>query len=100
MPEVTQACAGSRGWMDRIESAFNFPATKGMNAPLIIYHPFMDSQLNFIDVLLSDLELQTEIEDSNKGAEMLVIATFGKVTSKDGEGDKQRPHRPCRRRER
>ena len=94
-PEVAQACAGSKGWMDRIESAFNFPATKGTNTPLIIYHPFIDSQLNFVDVLLSDLELQTEIEDSNKGAEMLVIATFGKATSKDSGGDKQRPHRPC-----
>jgi len=83
--------------MDRIESSFNFPAMKGMNALLIIYHPFMDSQLNFIDVLFSDLELQTEIEDSNKGAEMLVIATFRKATLKDGGGDKQRPHEPCRR---
>jgi len=81
--------------MDRIESAFNFPAMKGTNVLLIIYHPFMDFQLNFINVLLSDLELQTEIEDSNKGAEMLVIATFGKATSKDSGGDKQRPHRPC-----
>ena len=83
--------------MDRIKSAFIFPATKGTNTPLIIYHPFTDSQLNFIDVLLSDLKLQIEIEDSNKGAEMLVIATFGKATSKDGGGDKQRPHGPCQR---
>ncbi len=60
----------------------------------------MDSQLNFVDVLLTDLELQTEIEESNKGAEMFVIAIFGKATFKDGGGNKQRPHRPRQRHER
>jgi hypothetical protein len=67
---------------------------KDLNAPFIIYHPFTDSRLDFVDLFLTDLELQTEIEDFNKGAEMLVIAIFGKATSKDGGGDKQRPHGP------
>ncbi len=65
-----------------------------MNALLIIYHPFTDSQLDFVDVFLTDLELQTEIENSNEGAEMFVIVIFGKATLKDGGGDKQRPHGP------
>ena len=54
----------------------------------------MDSQLDFVDVLLTDLELQTEIEDFNKGAKMCVIVTFGKATLKDSGSDKQRPHGP------
>ncbi len=68
---------------------------KGANILLIVYHPFMDSQLDFVDVLLTDLKFQTKIEESNKGAEMFVIAIFGKATFKDGRGDKQRPHGPC-----
>jgi hypothetical protein len=84
------------GCMDLV----SFSETKGANAPLIIYHPFTDSQLDFVNVLLTDLKLQTEIEDSNKGAEMIVIAIFGKATLKDSGGDKQRPHGPRRRRER
>ena len=96
---VVQDCAGSRGWMHG-SSWPSFLETKGENAPLIIYHPFMDSQLDFVNVLLTDLKLQTEIEDSNKGAEMIIIANFGKATSKDGGSDKQRPHRQRRRRER
>ena len=90
---VVQDYAGSRGWMHG-SSRPSFLETKGANAPLIIYHPFTDSQLNFVNVLLTDLELQTEIEDSNKGAEMFIIASFGKATSKDGGSDKQRPHGP------
>ncbi len=54
----------------------------------------MDSQLNFVDVLLTDLELQTEVDESNKGAEMFVIAIFGKATFKDSGGNKQRSHGP------
>ncbi len=82
------------------KSAFTFSETKGANALFIIYHPFTDSRLNFVDVLLTDLKLQTEIEDFNKRAKVFVIANLGKATSKDGGGDKQRPHRPCRRHER
>jgi len=54
----------------------------------------MNSQLDFIDILLADFELETQIEDSNKGAEMFVIPHFGKAISKHGGGDEQRPHRP------
>lgn len=72
---------------------------KGVNAPLIIYHPLTNSRLDFVDVLLADLELETEIEDSDEGAEMIVIAVLGKAMSKDGGGDEKRPHRPRRRRE-
>ena len=46
-----------------------FRKRREANAPLIIYRPFPDSQLDFVDVLY--LELQTEVEDSNKGAEIL-----------------------------
>ena len=46
-------------------------------------------QLNFIDFLLTDLELQTEIEDSNRGAEMFVMAIFWKATSKGDKRDAQ-----------
>ena len=42
-------------------------------------------QLNFVNFLLPDLELQTEIGDSKKGAEMFLKAIFRKATSK---GDK------------
>ena len=80
-----------------IESAFDFLEMKGVNALLIIYHPLTDSQLNFINVLLADLKLETETEDSNEGAKVSVIALFGKVLSKDSRGNEKRPHRPCRR---
>ena len=43
-----------------------FPKRARANAPLTIYHPFTDPQLNLVDVLLTDLKLQTEIQDSNK----------------------------------
>jgi hypothetical protein len=33
----------------------------------------MNSQLNFFDFLCTDLELKTEVEDPNQGAEMIVI---------------------------
>ena len=82
-----------------IASAFDFSETKGGSALLIIDHPLMDSQLDFVDVLLADLELETQIEDSNEGTEMFVIVIFGKVILKDGGGDEQRPHRPRRRHE-
>jgi len=59
------------------------------NAPLIIYYPFTDSRLDFVDLLLADLELQTQIKDSNKGAEMLVVALIGKATLKHGGGNEQ-----------
>ena len=85
------------GCVDRVSLRF---LTKRGNAPLIIYHPFTNSQLDFVDVHLTDLKLQTEIENSNEGAEMFVIAIFWKATSKDGGGNKQRPHGPRRRRER
>jgi len=49
----------------------------------------MDSQLDFVDLLLADLELQTQIKDSNKGAEMLVVALIGKVMLKHSGGDEQ-----------
>jgi hypothetical protein len=68
---------------------------KGVNKLLIIDHPFMDSQLDFTDVLLADLELKTEVKDSNEGAEMFVIPLFRKVTPKDSGSDEQRPHGPC-----
>jgi len=70
---------------------------KGGNAPLIIYHPATNSQLDFIDILLANFKLETQIEDSNKGAEMFVILHFRKAISKHGGGDEQRPYRPCRR---
>jgi len=70
---------------------------KGGNAPLIIYHPAMNSQLDFIDILLADFKLETQIKDSNKGAEMFVILRFGKAILEHGGGDEQRPHRPHRR---
>jgi hypothetical protein len=92
---VVQGYTGSRGWMSGIGSAFNFSEMKGGSTPLIINHPLMDSRLDFIDFLLADLKLETEIEDSNEGTEMLVIAIFGKATLKDSGGDEQRPHRPC-----
>ena len=59
----------------------------------------MDFRLDFVNILLADLELEAEIEDFNEGAEMFIIPLFGKVMSKDGEGDEQGPHRPRRRRE-
>jgi hypothetical protein len=62
--------------------------TEGENAQLIIYYPFTDSRLDFVDVLITDLELQAEIENPNKGTEMFVIAIIAKATSKDGGGNK------------
>ena len=85
--------------MHRLSQSFVCLEMKGVNTPLIIYYLFMDSQLNIANVLFTNLELQTKIKDSNKGAEMFVIAIIGKVTFKDSGGDKQRPHRPHRRRE-
>jgi hypothetical protein len=63
--------------------------TKGGSTLLIIDHPLTDFQLNFVDVLLTDFELETQIEDSNKGTEMFVIALIGKVILKDSGGDEQ-----------
>jgi hypothetical protein len=57
----------------------------------------MDSQLDFLDLFLTDLKLEAEIKDSYEGAEMVVIVLLGKMTSKHSGGDEQRPHRPCRR---
>jgi hypothetical protein len=51
--------------------------------------PLTDSRLDFIDVLLTDFELETQIEDSNKGTEMFIIALIGKAISKDSGGDEQ-----------
>ena len=65
------------------------------NTPLIIYHPFTDSQLDFINLFLADLKLETQIKDSNKGAEMLIVALIRNAMSKHGRGDEQRPYRPC-----
>jgi hypothetical protein len=80
------------GCVDRISLRF-FGKERG-NAPLIIYHPLMDSQLNFINLLLTDLKLKTEIEDSYKEAEMFIIALFRKPTLKYDGSDEQRPCRP------
>jgi len=33
----------------------------------------MNSRLNFIDILLADLDLEMQIEDSNEGAEVSVM---------------------------
>ena len=71
----------------------------GGDTLLIIDHPFMNSRLDVVDVLLTDLELKTQIEYSNKGAEMFVITLFRKAILKNGGGNKQRPHRPCQRHE-
>ena len=67
---------------------------KGKNAPLIIYYPLTDSRFNFVDILLADLKLKTQIENSDEGAEMFVIVLFGKAMSKHGGSDEQRQHRP------
>ena len=82
----------------RGSSAFDFSETKGKNALLIIYYPLTDSQFDFVDILLVDLKLETQIENSDEGAEMFVIVLFGKAMSKHSESDEQRPHRPSRRR--
>jgi hypothetical protein len=71
-----------------IELAFIFLETEGENTQLIIYYPFTDSRLDFVNVLITDLELQAEIENSNKGAEMFVIVIIAKATLKDGGGNK------------
>jgi hypothetical protein len=83
-----------------IELAIKFSKTKGENTPLIIYYPFTDSRLNLVNILLADLELETEIEDPNEGAKMFIVALLRKAMSKSDRGDEQRPHRPCRRHER
>ena len=67
----------------------SFFGSERKNAPLIIYYPFTYSRLDFVDLLLADLELQTQIKDSNEGAEMLVVALIGKATLKHGGGDEQ-----------
>ena len=72
---------------------------KGGDTLLIIDHPFMNSQLDVVDILLTDLELETQIEDSNKGTEMHVIMLFRKAISKNGGGNEQRPYRPHQRHE-
>jgi hypothetical protein len=64
-----------------------FSETKGENTLLIIDHLLMDSQLDFIDVLLAGLRLETQIEYSDEGTEMFVIAIFGKATLKDSRGN-------------
>jgi hypothetical protein len=46
---------------------------------------------------LKGMVTDRNIEDSNKGAEMTVIVLLGKAMSKDGGGDKKRPHRPHQR---
>jgi hypothetical protein len=76
-----------------------FRNERGGDAPLIIDHPFTNSGLDIVDVLLADLELKTQIEDFDKGTEMFVITLFREAASKNGGGNKQRPHRPRRRRE-
>jgi hypothetical protein len=83
--------------VDRV-SLRHFRNERG-DAPLIIDHPFTNSGLDVVDVLLADLELKTQIEDSDKGTEMFVITLFGKAASKNSGGNKQRPHGPRRRRE-
>ena len=64
---------------------------KRRNTQLIIYHPFTNSQLNFVDFLCADLELKTEVEDPNQGAEMIIIVVVRKVILKQGGGNEQRP---------
>ena len=79
-------------------SAFDFSETKGKNALLIIYYPLTDFRFDFVNILLADLKLETQIENSDKGAEMFVIVLFGKAMLKHGGSDEHRPHRPSRRR--
>ena len=75
--------------------SLQFSETKGRNTLLIFHHPSMNSQIDFIDFLHADLELKTEVENPNQGAEMIVIAGFGKAISKHSGGNEQRPQRPC-----
>ena len=75
--------------VDRV--SLRFSETKRRNTQLIIYYPFTNSRLDFVDFLRADLELKTEVEDPNQGAEMIVIAVVGKAISKQGGGDEQRP---------
>ena len=77
-----------------IKSAFKISEMKWGNTLLIIYHLLTDSQLNFVDLLVTDLKLETQIKDSDKGAEMFVIVRFGEATLKHSGSNKQRPHRP------
>ena len=83
MPVVDAKC------VDQV--SLQFSETKGRNALLIFYHPSTNSQLDFFDFLHADLELKTEVEDPNQGAEMIVIAGFGKAILKHSGSDKQRP---------
>jgi hypothetical protein len=53
--------------------------TKRGSIPLII-NPLTNSQLDFIDVLVADLELETIIEDYNKGTEMFMIVLVRKMS--------------------
>ena len=46
------------GCVDRVSPRFY--GNKGWNAPLIIYHPGMNSRLDFVDILVDDLELETD----------------------------------------
>ena len=71
--------------------SLQFLETKRRNTQLIIYHPFTNSQLDFIDFLHADLKLKTEVEDPNQGAEMIIIAVVRKAILKQGGGDEQRP---------
>jgi len=87
------------GCMDRISIRLFGNERGGGDTPLIIDHPFTNSRLDVVDVLLADLELKTQIEYSNEGAEMFVITLFRKAILKNGGGNEQRPHRPCQRRE-
>jgi len=75
------------GCMNR--TRLRFFGNERRNAPLIIYYPFTDSRLDFVDLLLADLKLQTQIKDSNKGAEMLVVVLIRKATLKHSGGDEQ-----------
>jgi hypothetical protein len=70
-----------------IELAINFSKTKWENTLLIIYYPFTDSRLNLINILLADLELETEIEDPNEGAKMFIVALLRKATLKRDHTD-------------
>jgi len=45
------------GCVDQVSLQF-FGNERG-NALLIIYHPLMDSQLDFVELLLADLKLET-----------------------------------------
>jgi len=71
------------------QTHLRFFGNERRNTLLIIYYPFTDSQLDFVDLLLADLKLQTQIKDSNKGAEMLVVALIRKAMLKHSGGNEQ-----------